>query len=280
MTSVHVAETGRTVVAAGHRTNYHDEGDGPPVVLLHGSGPGVSAWSNWGHVIGDLAQDFRVVAPDMAGFGLTEFKADGTYDIKFWVKHLVALLDELGVERATLVGNSFGGGLSLATALMQGDRVERLVLLGTPAGEFPLTEGLRAGWHYEPSRKNMREILSRFPYDTSFVSDELVDSRYRLSARPGAQAAFRSLISRPPEDGSGTVKGASEKALRSIANPAMILHGRDDKVVPAECGATLHRFMEDSELHSFGRCGHWVQDERREEFVALVRRFAAHARPG
>src|SRR5688572_21455342 len=121
------AGLGKTIVAAGLRTNYHDVGQGPPLVLLHGSGPGVSAWQNWSAIIPRLARDFRVLAPDIAGFGFTENDPSRSYDIKLWVAHLIGFLDALEIEQATVVGNSFGGGLSLAAALRHGHRISRLV---------------------------------------------------------------------------------------------------------------------------------------------------------
>lgn len=261
-------------MAAGHRTNYHEAGDGPPVILLHGSGPGVSAWSNWSGVLPALATDFRVVAPDIAGFGGTELKKDTQYGIKLWVAHLFGVMDALGIRSASLVGNSFGGGLALAATLSDPSRVDRLVLLGTPAGEFLMTDALRSGWYYEPSVDAMRSMLLQFPYDPSFVTDDMVQSRYEASARPGAQAAYRKLIPEPGPAGQDTpVRGVPEAALRTIEKPVMVVHGRDDRVIPLELGLLLHRAIPDSELHSFGRCGHWVQIERQADFVELSRRF-------
>ena len=267
-------EQGQTVLAAGHRTNCLVSGAGQPLVLLHGSGPGVSAWSNWSGVLDPLADRFRVIAPDMAGFGLSEPQESTTYSMKVWVAQLVGLLDALEIDRAALVGNSFGGGLALATALRHPDRVRALVLLGTPAGEFEQTEGLRAGWHYEPSLEEMASILGLFPHDPAVVTDAMVQTRYELSARPGAQEAFRRLIPEPA--GPGTiVRGVPEDSLAQITQPSLVLHGREDAVIPVELGLRLNRCIPRSQLHIFGQCGHWVQIERRREFVALVTDFLA-----
>lgn len=89
---------GQTLLAAEHKTNYFDVGKGKPLFLLHGSGPGVSGWTNWGGVMSDLAEQFRVIVPDIAGFGFTEFKEDNKYDIKLWVRHLLGIMDALGIE--------------------------------------------------------------------------------------------------------------------------------------------------------------------------------------
>jgi 2-hydroxy-6-oxo-octa-2,4-dienoate hydrolase len=167
------------------------------------------------------------------------------------------------------VGNSFGGTVALGVASLHPDRVAALVLLGVPAGDYPLTRGMLTGRLYEPGLDNMAAALRMFPHDPTIVTPEMIRSRYEMSVRPDAQQAVHSLMPEPPSVGS-VIKGFPEGALRKISTPAMILHGRDDPVVPLDCSLTLHRCLERSELHSFGRCGHWVQLERRATFVELV----------
>lgn len=264
---------GKSVSAFDIETNYHDTGgDKPVVVLLHGSGPGVSAWTNWKRVMPALADGFRVIAPDMAGFGYTERKADLQYDIKLWVKHLIGLLDALGLEKVNLVGNSFGGSLSLAAAARFPDRFERLVLMGTPCDKFLMTPGLRAAWDYTPSRDTMRQAMAHFPYDPAFITDELVEDRYQASLIPGAQEGLRKLLAKPNEEGDTPLSGMPESVVANIEHPTLVLHGREDKVIPVEMGLRLGRNMPDAQFHMFGKCGHWVQAERFDDFVALSRR--------
>jgi len=244
-------------------------------MLLHGSGPGVSAWTNWGHVIPQLARSFRVLAPDIAGFGYTEFDENTNYNIKVWVAHYVGILDALALEKVSVVGNSFGGGLALAVALSHPDRIDKLVLLGTPSGEFEMTEGLRSGWFYEPDMHNMERILRLFPYDQSCITKEMVTSRFEASARPGAQEALRKLIPRPADDAATPVKGVPEKLLQKINQPTLVLHGREDRVIPLDLGLRLLRNMPNAQMHIFGNCGHWVQVEREQEFIAMVTHFVS-----
>ena len=152
--SVDSPEIGREIIAAGYRTNVHDHGEGGfPVMMIHGSGPGVTAWANWRLVIPELAKHRRVVAPDMLGFGYSERPEDQTYDRERWVKHALGVMDELGLEQVDLVGNSFGGGLALALAIEHPERVRRLVLMGSVGVSFPITKGLDEVWGYEPSLK-------------------------------------------------------------------------------------------------------------------------------
>ena len=139
-------EIGRTVSAGGIDTNFHEVGTGRPVFLIHGSGPGVTAWANWRPVIPGLSEEFRVIAPDMVGFGYTARPIDAVYDPDYWVKHALDFLDALGIDRTHIVGNSFGGALALALAIRAPARVDRLVLMGSAGLEFDLTPGLEAVW--------------------------------------------------------------------------------------------------------------------------------------
>ena len=138
-------EIGRTISAGGIDTNFHDVGTGNPVVLIHGSGPGVTAWANWRTVIPNLSGAFRVIAPDMVGFGYTARPADAVYSLDGWVKHALDFLDALGIERTHVVGNSFGGALALALAIRAPERIDRLVLMGSAGLAFDLTPGLGRG---------------------------------------------------------------------------------------------------------------------------------------
>jgi 2-hydroxy-6-oxo-octa-2,4-dienoate hydrolase len=265
---------GQRIVALDIDTNYHDTGgDLPVVVLLHGSGPGVSAWTNWKRVMPALAGDFRVIAPDLPGFGYTERKPDLHYDIKLWSRHLLAFLDALGLQKVSLVGNSFGGSLALAAAARFPDRFARLVLMGTPCDQFSMTPGLRAGWDYTPSRENMRATMSLFPFDPAAITDELVEDRYQASLIPGAQEGLRKLLAEPNPEGDTMLSGMPEKVVAGIEVPTLILHGREDRVIPVEMGLKLGRAMPNAQFHMFGRCGHWVQAERFDDFIALTRRF-------
>lgn len=267
---------GRTIQAAGFTTNYHDtgeQGDGLPVVMLHGSGAGVSAWENWHPVMPAFAQRFRVIAPDIVGFGLTERPQDTKFSIKVWVQHFTGLLDALGIARAHVVGNSFGGALALATAISNPQRIGKLVLMGTPAGEFERVNK-SSSWNYEPSPQTMRELLLGFPHDKSFVTDEMVQGRYAMSTHADSLDAYRKLFPKPDESKATTrVKGIPPQDLEKIPHPVLALHGREDSVVPMECGLRIATHCPNAELHVFGSCGHWVQIERREEFTRLAMDF-------
>lgn len=261
---------GESVKAFGLDTNFLQMGKGEPLLLLHGSGPGVSAYTNWRKVMPELAKHFRVIAPDLAGFGYTERDPDFTYDIKHWGKHLLSFLDALELEKVHVVGNSFGGSLALATAARFPERFNRICLMGTPCDKFVMTDGLKSGWNYFPSRENMRQAMTHFPYDHAVITDELVEERYQASLIPGAQEGLRKLLAKPKEEGDTILSGMPEKVVSGIEHPTLVLHGREDKVIPIEMGLKLANFMPNADFHMFSKCGHWVMAERFEEFVRLV----------
>ncbi|KAI5916092.1 alpha/beta fold hydrolase [Thauera sp. 2A1] len=274
--SISSPEIGRSIVAAGIRTNYHDVGDGFPLLMIHGSGPGVSAWANWRLVMPELAKRSRVIAPDMVGFGFTERPAGQKYDMDVWVEQAVGLLDALGIERADLVGNSFGGALALALTIRHPQRVRRLVLMGSVGVPFEITEGLDAVWGYEPSFENMRRIMDYFAWDRSLVNDELAKLRYEASIRPGFQESFSAMFPAPRQRWVDAMT-SSEADIRAIPHETLVIHGRDDQVIPLSTSLTLANWISRSQLHVFGRCGHWTQIEHSARFARLVGDFLAEA---
>ncbi|MGE0747881.1 MAG: alpha/beta fold hydrolase [Rhodospirillales bacterium] len=269
-------EVGKTVAAAGIATNYHDVGAGPPVVLLHGSGPGVTAWANWRLVLPKLSPQFRVLAPDIVGFGYTGRPAGARYDMDLWVRHAVGFLDALELDRVHLVGNSFGGGLALRLALEHPDRVGRLVLMGSSGLDFPITPGLDAVWGYEPSFEAMKRLAELFAYDRRIVTDDLVRSRYEASVRPGYHESYAAMFPAPRQRHVAAL-ASPEAALAALPNEVLIVHGREDQVIPMESSVRLHRLIPRSQLHVFGHCGHWTQIEQNARFCRLVADFFAEA---
>jgi pimeloyl-ACP methyl ester carboxylesterase len=269
-------DVGTSVIAAGLLTNYFGAGDGPPIVLLHGSGPGVTAWQNWHGIMPRLARRHRVLAPDIVGFGFTERPAPETGGVKLWVSHVLGFLDALGIERAILIGNSFGGGVALALTARHAARVAGLVLMGTPAGEFQQTRGLASSYDFEPTLENMAQMLRQFPYDPALVTDEMVAARFAVAQANSGVDTIRRLQPKPgTADAPATVRGVPLEQLDGIETPALILHGREDPIIPLEVAVRMHQHLRNSDLRVFGRCGHWVQHEREDAFVEHVLAFAA-----
>jgi 2-hydroxymuconate-semialdehyde hydrolase len=269
-------EIGRSVTAAGIRTNLHDVGQGSPILMIHGSGPGVSAWANWRLSIPVLAQRARVIAPDMVGFGFSDRPAGQRYTMDAWVAQAVGVLDALDVERADLVGNSFGGAVALALAIRHPRRVRRLVLMGSVGVPFDITPGLDAVWGYEPSLATMRSLLDVFAYDAKLATDELAKLRYEASIRPGFHESFAAMFPAPRQRWVDAMCSA-EADIRALPHETLVLHGREDRVIPLANSLTLAQWIPSSQLHVFGHCGHWTQIEHAARFNRLAGDFFAEA---
>lgn len=186
------------------------------------------------------------------------------------------MLDALEIEQADLVGNSFGGGIALALAIRHPERVRRLVLMGSAGVSFPITPGLDDVWGYEPSFATMRRLMDTFAYDRSLVTDELAELRYQASIRPGFQESFAQMFPAPRQrwvDG----LASSEAQIRALPHETLVIHGREDQVIPLAASLTLAEWIVRAQLHVFGQCGHWTQIEHAARFARLVEDFLAEA---
>jgi pimeloyl-ACP methyl ester carboxylesterase len=263
-----------SIDAGGVQTSYLEAGSGEAVVMLHGSGPGVSAMANWQHNIGTLSQRFRVLAPDIVGFGATQRPDDVVYSLRTWTDQIWAFLDAHGIEKTAIVGNSLGGRIALQMATDCPDRITKMVLMGAPGVGMTLTDGLAALRAYEPSHDAMRDLLRNyFAVDPAMITDELVTIRYEASIADGAYEAYRAMFLDPRHAGSEL--GITEDEVRAIATPTLLVHGREDKVVPVQVSVTMLGLLPNADLHVFSSCGHWTQIERADEFSALVSDYLA-----
>lgn len=255
------------------QVNYHDQGTGKPVILLHGSGAGVTAWANWRNTIPMLSEFRRVLAPDLVGFGYTESPAD--YEFKHldtWVDQIIRFMDALDIEKADFIGNSFGGSLALRLAVENPSRVGRMVLMGSGGQPFEVGEKLSKLWGYKPSMAAMKEILGIMAFDQSIATDELAEMRYKATMRPGFQERFERVFPQPYQRWADA-QVISDEDLSNLNNDVLILHGRDDCVVPVDISESLFRKIKNAQMHLFGNCGHWTQIEQGPRFNALVLQF-------
>ncbi|AKH70361.1 putative hydrolase or acyltransferase of alpha/beta superfamily [Spongiibacter sp. IMCC21906] len=267
-------EIGKRADLGGYEANYLEAGsrENPTVILLHGSGPGVTGYANWRLLMPQLENDFHVLAPDVIGFGYTDHPEGYEYNMTNWLKFTCDFMDAVGVSKAHFVGNSFGGALSLAMAARHPERVDRFVMMGAAGIRFEMTEGLREVWGYKPSVEAMRSLMSIFAYRQDLVSEEIIQSRYEASIRPGYQEAYEQLFPEPMQE---KLDGLSlpEEEIAKISHPALLVHGREDVIVPMENSIKGHKLLKNSELHIYGECGHWTQVEKPQAFAQLVKNF-------
>jgi 2-hydroxymuconate-semialdehyde hydrolase len=279
-TRVQVGRTATAVIDTGD-PDAGESGTGdprtglPPVLLLHGSGPGVSAAANWRPVIPALRATRRVIAPDQLGFGGTASGDKHTYGRAAWTEHAAGLLEALGIDQCDVIGNSMGGAVALSLAAAHPSAVRRVVLMGTMGVAMALPAGLATIWSYRPSPEAMREVIGLFAYNRSLITDELVQMRYEASLNPPVRASWEAMFPAPQQRWVDdlALPGAE---LSSLSQPVLLVHGRDDKVVPwRSSSAVLVDLLPDCRLHLIGGCGHWTMIEKTAEFLAVVEPFLA-----
>ncbi|MGN9757632.1 alpha/beta fold hydrolase [Streptomyces sp. SD31] len=268
---------------AGKKVFVAETGDGSPVLLLHGGGPGASGVGNYVRNIAALAKEHRVIVPDLPGFGRSSKGVDGSDPFGYLADGIRGVLDELGLDKAHLVGNSYGGACALRLALDTPDRVDRMVLMG-PGGigatrALP-TPGLNSLLNYYTGEGPSRLKLERFirdylVFNAADVPDSVIDARYRDSIDPEVVAA-------PP-----LRRPSGPKALRTLWKmdftrderlarlpvPTLVLWGAADKVNRPSGGRMLADRLPNCDLYMVANTGHWVQFERADLFNRLCAGF-------
>lgn len=252
--------------------------DEAPLLLLHGSGPGVTAAANWRRVIPSFATTRRVVAPDQLGFGGTATGEARRLGRAAWTEHAVALLDRLGLDQVDVVGNSMGGSIALSLAAQHPERIRRVVLMGAMGIDMPLPPGLDAVWGYTPSVENMERTIRLFTDDDALITGDLIQLRHEASQVPAVRDSWAAMFPAPRQRWVDDL-ALTEDELTRILHPVLLVHGRDDHVIPLSTSSLplLDRLTE-VELHVFGGCGHWTMIERTTDFVDLVQAFLTRPR--
>ncbi|MDL9938097.1 alpha/beta fold hydrolase [Gordonia sp. ABSL1-1] len=259
---------------------YHEAGSGPALIMLHGSGPGVSAWSNFRHNIGFFAEHFRVVMPDLPGFGgtaLPELKEVYTLAAARWI---IRLLDELEIESAVFIGNSMGGAVAAEIATHYPERIERMAIMGSGGLSRSLfqtepSEGFQRLFAFlqDPTRERMVEWINTMVFDKSLVTDELVDERMANATADGVLDSTRAIF--------GAMFNPTLQATYTplwthpdtVTTPTLMLWGREDRMLPYDQAHFANRWLPNVELHTFSGCGHWIQVERKQRFERVTLEF-------
>ncbi len=270
------ADTSRFVTTPGWRLHYHEAGaGGTPVVFLHGSGPGATGWSNFHLNIETLAKQRRVLLLDQPGWGDSDPLEQG---VGGHIEAIREFLEELGLERVSLVGNSLGAVNAIGFAMTYPERVHKLVTLGapdlsrpnifTPAGFTPGLQSVYAGYS-ERTYDAYRRLVDVMTFGDAFLDDALIRERLEGALRNEHHLdAFLARAELPPSGPEWT-----STRLAAIGNETLLIHGRDDLVVPFESTLRLLSLLPRSRALVFNQCGHWAQLERADEVNAAVAEF-------
>lgn len=264
----------RYVTANGLKIHYQEQGEGEPVVFFHGSGPGASGYSNFKLNYPELAAaGYRCIVPDLPGYGLSDKPEDVEYINDFFIATMRAFVQELGLGRVTLLGNSLGGAIALGYALAYPDEVSRLILMAPGGVEereaYFAMEGIKkmmplfaAG---PLTQETMRELLSFQLYDASQVSDEVVAERVAV-----CETQPRCVLS------TMRVPNYTER-LGEIRCPTLGFWGMNDQFNPLSGAQKIAGGIADAKMILVNRCGHWVMVEHRDFFNRACIDFLGHA---
>jgi pimeloyl-ACP methyl ester carboxylesterase len=276
---LHHAEKSRFVEIEGVRVHYQEAGEqgAPTLMLIHGFCASNFVWNE--SLVPLAEKGFRVVAPDLVGFGFSGKPKKGEYTIEMQARMITGLMDALGIERATLVGSSYGGAVAAVCALDSAERVERLVLVGAVSNDeatrhpllrlaaTPVVGELLSPVLLDARRLVKLHLRRTYAAQNGFMLDE---ERITAHQRPLRAAATHRAILRTLRRWSAT---RIEQEAGRITQPTLLVWGAQDRDVPLRFGEQLHELIKQSRLFVFPNCGHLPQEERPQEFASLVAQF-------
>jgi 2-hydroxy-6-oxonona-2,4-dienedioate hydrolase len=273
MTVISEGSTSKYVMAGDVKIHYNEVGTGPVLICIHGAGPGASSWSNFSNNVEEFSREHRVLLVDMPEYGKSAKIHIGFPKLTNLARILRDFMDALGIEKADIVGNSFGGQVALKTAIDYPERVGHIVMIGSAPVIHSLfspmpVEGVKLiGAYYRdtgPSIEKMRKLLTTLVYDTSRITDEVVQARYEASIDPET-VRVHSMAAPKKQD--------LTAELGECKSPTLVVWGMDDRAGALDVGLLMTRHIPNAQMHIFGKCGHWAQVEHAEEFTQLVLGF-------
>jgi len=275
---MHTSEsTSRFIEIDGLNIHYHDTEMGDRVlVMLHGGGPGASAWSNYRTNLPVFAEQYRVIAFDSPHYGRSDKPLSAYQDTDYYAEVFGKALDKLGVKSADFIGNSMGGTISLTLAMTRPELVDNLVLMGpggSPTMFTPMmTEGIKTlSSFYQgegPSREKLEAAMRIMVYDQSMITPDLVEARYQTATQPD-------LLKKREWKGHPMHDLWQRLVSANLQHRTLLVYGKEDRVIPWDSSLLLLRLLPNASLHVFPQCGHWAQLEKADEFNSLVHGFLA-----
>lgn len=260
---------------------YHEVGDGPPLLLLHGSGPGVTGWRNYRGVLADLAEHYRCLVLEFPGFGVSD--PAGGHPMVTAESAVGAFLDGLGLGAVDVIGNSMGGIVATKVAISAPERIRKIVTIGGVGKNVfssAPSEGIELLIEFtdNPTREGLIRWLLSMVHDPALVTPELIEERWVLSTEPATLEIARRMYSSEAFAATLAANALADAVpywaqLHKVQAPTLLTWGRDDRVSPVELAALAMRDIPRAELHVFPDCGHWVMIEAREAWLSAVLAF-------
>jgi pimeloyl-ACP methyl ester carboxylesterase len=271
----------REVATEPGMLRYHEAGDGPPLLMLHGSGPGVTGWRNFRGVLPAFAEHFRCLILEFPGFGVSD--DFGGHPMLTAFDALARFVEALQLDTVDIVGNSMGGGVGINYAIAHPGQVRRLVTvggIGTNLLSPGPTEGIRLLQEFveNPTRDGLIRWLRSMVYDPATVTGELIEERWKLAGDPQALASARRMYGKEAfaamvKAMEGSKRPQPWATMHRVAAPTLITWGRDDRVSPLDMALIPMRTIPNAELHVFPNCGHWTMIEAKDAFKSVVLAF-------
>lgn len=261
---------------------YREKGDGPPLLLLHGSGPGVTGWRNFRGNLDTFAEHFRTLILELPGFGVSD-SFGAVHPMMSAGAAVTAFLDGLGLDKVRIIGNSMGGFVATDFALAAPERVERMVTIGgigTNVFSPQPGEGIiRLGEFVDnPSREALVAWLRSMVYNPALVTEELIAERWEQATDPETLENSRLMYGRAALERMRAAQQASDAVpgwakLGNLSVPTLVTWGRDDRVSPVDMSLLPMRMLRNGEVHIFPNCGHWVMIEQKQAWEDVVLAF-------
>ncbi|MFD4606216.1 alpha/beta fold hydrolase [Streptomyces sp. NPDC058464] len=266
---------------------YHEAGDGPPLLMLHGSGPGVTGWRNYRGNLPVFARHFRCLALEFPGFGVSDPTDENPMAAA--PKAVLRFLEGLGLDRVDVIGNSMGGFVAVGLAVAHKDLFRRVVTIGG-VGRNLLSPGPSEGLNLlvefaeNPTRGNLVQWLRSMVHDPALLTDELIEERWASATEPATLEASRRIYGRQAMAAMQAAQSRSDQPiwamLHKVAAPTLLTWGRDDRVTPLESALLPMRTIPKAELHVLPDCGHWAMIEQKEAWESAVLAFLTRPEAG
>ncbi len=253
----------------GMQVGYYHAGQGKPLMLLHGSGPGASSSGNWKRILAPLAQRYQVFAMDLIGFGISDRKPIKPYfDFPLWIRQAKAMMDHIGEQEIGIIGHSLSAAIALSLASVD-RRVSAVLTTGAIGAPFKASAETQRIWRCPENREDLVLTLSTLIYDPAIIDDAYISAREPVVFAPGYADYFNDMFSGDPQSyvEKTTLSG---NVLAAISCPVIMLHGRNDIPFPSRCSEILSAQIRYADLLILNECSHSVAFERSNIFLAMA----------